>query len=256
MTKYFQVCKLATVLMCCLASSSFAGVTITGTRIVFPASQQTATVQLTNSSDKPAMIQAWLDNGDPKTIPEAGEVPIILTPPLTRIEAKKGQMIRLIQKDTNKLPQDRESVYWFNILDIPATVQQQENQAANKLMVSIRTRIKLFYRPEKLDITQQKAFSSLHFQYDTATKAIKIYNPSPYYINFEHIDFKNAKQQFAYNEPLMVAPFAMETIKPKLNFHPTQASYLLINDYGGSVAHTADLSTATPASFVSSTQEN
>ncbi|WP_202740669.1 molecular chaperone [Acinetobacter sp. 'aerobic (ED)'] len=256
MTKYFQVCKLATVLMCCLASSSFAGVTITGTRIIFPASQQTATVQLTNSSAKPAMVQAWLDNGDSKTIPEAGEVPFILTPPLTCIEAKKGQMIRLIQKGTSALPQDRESVYWFNILDIPATVQQQENQATNKLMVSIRTRIKLFYRPEKLGMSQQKAFSSLHFQYDAANKAISIHNPSPYYINFEHVDFKNAKQQFAYSEPLMVAPYATETIKPELKFHPTQASYLLINDYGGSVAHTAELGAASSESLVIPTQEN
>jgi len=239
MKQYFEACKLAAFMMCCLSSYTFAGVTITGTRIVFSASQQTATVQLNNSSDKPAMIQAWLDNGDPKQIPEAGKIPFILTPPLTRIEAKSGQMIRLIAKDTQSLPQDRESVYWFNILDIPATEQQLDAGAKNKLQVSIRSRIKLFYRPEKLKISQKKAFASVGFKYDAIKKAISVSNPSPYYLSFERVDFKNGKDQLSYTDPLMIAPFSTEAIKPNIKFHPTQANYLLINDYGGSVEHTA-----------------
>lgn len=247
MSKSIQACNLVTMLMCCVASSSFAGVTITGTRIIFPANQQTATVQLNNTADKPAMIQAWLDDGDSKVIPEANQIPFILTPALTRIEAKQGQMIRLIQKDTRALPQDRETVYWFNILDIPARVQQDDTQKTNKLNVSIRTRIKLFYRPEKLNMTQQKAFSAVHFEYDAVQKAVTIHNPSPYYINFERVDFKDSKAQFSYVDPLMVAPFAKETIKPNLSFRPIQVSYALINDYGGSVEQTVSLTEASAA---------
>lgn len=241
MCQYVRACKLAIAMMCCLASATFAGVTITGTRIIFPANQQTATVQLNNSSDMPAMVQAWLDNGNPKEIPEAKDMPFILTPPLTQIQAKSGQMIRLLAKDTASLPTDRESVYWFNILDIPATVQEAETDKTNKLQVSIRTRIKLFYRPTKLKISQKKAFSSVQIQYDTAKKTVEISNPSPYYLSFERIDFKNNKDQFSYTDPLMVAPFATETIKPDFKFHPVQASYLLINDYGGSAEHSINL---------------
>ncbi|WP_202743779.1 molecular chaperone [Acinetobacter calcoaceticus] len=234
MRKYFQSCKLAAVVVSLLSSSTFAGVTITGTRIIFPANQQATTVQLNNSEDRPAMVQAWLDNGDSSQIPEAGQIPFILTPPLTRLEAKKGQMIRLIAKDTESLPKDRESVYWFNILDIPAVEQKAEDEAGNKLQVSVRSRIKLFYRPEKLKMPQEKAFSAVTMKYDAANKVVSINNPSPYYISFERVDLKNSKDKFSYTEALMVAPFATETFKPDIKFKPTKATYLLINDYGGS----------------------
>lgn len=246
MCQYVRACKLVIALMSCLTSATFAGVTITGTRIIFPANQQATTVQLNNSSDMPAMVQAWLDNGNPKEIPEAKDMPFILTPPLAQIKPKSGQMIRLLAKDTASLPTDRESVYWFNILDIPATVQEAETEKTNKLQVSIRSRIKLFYRPTKLKISQKKAFSSVQVQYDATKKTVEISNPSPYYLSFERIDFKNNKDQFSYTDPLMVAPFATETIKPDFKFHPVQANYLLINDYGGSEEHNISLIGASP----------
>jgi fimbrial chaperone protein/chaperone protein EcpD len=245
MRKGFQSFKMAAVAMCCISSSVFAGVTITGTRIVFPANQQATTVQLSNSAEQPAMIQAWLDNGDPNQIPEAGQIPFILTPALTRIEAKKGQMIRLIAKDTESLPQDRESLYWFNILDIPATAQIGGEGSANQLKVSIRSRIKVFYRPEKLNMSPQKAFAAVKVNYDAASKTVSVNNPSPYYISFQTMKLNKGKETVSYDETLMVAPFATESFKPKMNFHPTQATYSLINDYGGDQHFTANLVTGT-----------
>lgn len=93
------------------SQSLFAGVSITGTRIIFPADKPSVTVQLTNPLTAPALIQAWIDNGDPKVIPEANVIPFILTPPLVQIEPQKGQMIRLLAKETEKLAKDRESLY-------------------------------------------------------------------------------------------------------------------------------------------------
>ncbi len=68
-----------------ISTATFAGVTITGTRIIFPSNQNTVTVQLNNPDDRPALIQAWLDNGDPHQIPEADKIPFILTPPWPKL---------------------------------------------------------------------------------------------------------------------------------------------------------------------------
>ena len=150
---------LVTLITLICSQTLFAGVIVTGTRIIFPSDQQAVTVQLANPLEVPALVQGWLDNGDSKTIPDANEVPFILTPPLVQIEPKKGQMIRIIAKDVDQLPKDRESIYWFNILDIPPVATEKTDE--NKLQVSIRTRLKLIYRPVKLEMGQEKAFKAL-----------------------------------------------------------------------------------------------
>ncbi|AOA58511.1 fimbrial biogenesis chaperone [Acinetobacter larvae] len=224
----------------------FAGVTITGTRIIFPAQQNSITIQLNNPSDQPALIQAWLDDGDANDIPDADRIPFILTPPLTRIEAQKGQMIRLIAKETDQLPQDRESLYWFNILDIPATTVMQdennqenshkENQEENKLQVSIRSRIKVFYRPKKLKASPEKAYETLGFNYSSAQQLLHISNPSPYFINFSDLTFNPQSEKTAYSETLMLAPFSQQSIRLPDAMHLKQVKYSLINDFGGTLA--------------------
>ncbi|BAP36416.1 thin pili chaperone AcuD [Acinetobacter guillouiae] len=223
--------KLIVLVACYISSATFAGVTITGTRIIFPSNQSSVTVQLNNPDDKPALVQAWLDSGDPKEIPKASEIPFILTPPLTQIPSKKGQMLRLITKDNSLLPNDRESLFWFNILDVAAT-EQEAGTEANKLQVSIRSRIKLIYRPQQIKISQDKAFSTTSFKYDDRTNILSISNPSPYYINFYNVTINTGAENLVYSEPLMVAPFSTEAVEIKLTFKPTQINYALINDFG------------------------
>jgi P pilus assembly chaperone PapD len=210
--------------------SIFAGVTITGTRIIYPSNQKSVTVQLNNPLDQPAMIQAWLDDGDPNSIPEADKIPFLLTPPLALIEGKKGQMLRLMSKNFEHLPQDRESLYWFNILDLPATHESDQN--LNKLNISIRSRIKLFYRPTQLKFSQEKAFNSIQAQYEKKTQSLQIKNPSPYYLNFFSMVLNHEKENFKYQEKLMIAPFSQESLKLNVNFKPENMYVGLINDYG------------------------
>ena len=46
---------------------------VNGTRFIYPGNEKEITVQLSNNADRPALAQAWLDNGDadatPDTIP-------------------------------------------------------------------------------------------------------------------------------------------------------------------------------------------
>lgn len=212
----------------CMAHLASAGVTITGTRIIFPSNQNQVTVQLNNPDQHPALIQAWLDNGDPNTIPAANKVPFILNPPLVRIEANKGQMLRLVAKDVSQLPKDRESLYWFNILDIAPS----DAKIPNKLNISIRSRIKLFYRPSNLIAPTETAFKQLTFTHLANTQKVEVNNPTPYFISFSDITVNPKQQAEVYSDPFMISPFSKANF-PIKTIHAKDLKYGVINDYGG-----------------------
>lgn len=47
------------------AFSANANVIITSTRVIYPAGQKNVIVKLENNDDSAALVQAWIDNGNP-----------------------------------------------------------------------------------------------------------------------------------------------------------------------------------------------
>ena len=156
-----RTCLLSLVIFC--SQSIFAGVTIDGTRIIFPSNAKSISVQLRNGLSTPALVQTWIDNGDIDQIPNADQIPFVLTPPLSRVEPNRGQIIRIIPTGSPSLPQDRESLFWFNMLDIPPDDPQYVGK--NLLTFNVRTRIKLFYRPSNLKMSANTAYASIKAKY-------------------------------------------------------------------------------------------
>src|SRR5690606_7925766 len=213
-------------------SSSQAGVSIDGTRIIFPEGSTSVGVQLRNEFDSPALVQTWIDNGNMNEIPSAEDIPFVLTPPLSRVESRQGQVIRVISTDISKLPKDRESLFWFNMLDIPPDNPNQAGQ--NLLSFTVRTRIKLFYRPNTLKITVSEAFNRVQFNYLENEKIIELNNPTPYYITIVSLNFKNSVMEADYKKSLMIPPFTSQKITEyKLETKPNIINYTFINDLGG-----------------------
>lgn len=208
-----------------------AGVSIDGTRIIFPANSKSVNVQLRNIYDTSALVQAWIDNGDPKKTPKADEVPFVLNPPLVRIEPKKGQIIRIIPLDTSKLAKDRESIYWFNILDIPPSDPKLADK--NHLSFTVRTRVKLFYRPTQLAIKADTAQQNLQFKLDRSSNSLNIVNSSPYYITVLQVESGGKNAINSSEDALMIEPFSNHSLN---NFKPDQTtkkiSYEIVNDLG------------------------
>lgn len=211
----------------------FAGVSIDGTRIIFPSNAKSVSVQLRNGFATPALVQTWIDQGDMSSIPAADQIPFVLTPPLSRVEAKKGQIIRIIPTGSPTLPQDRESLYWFNMLDIPP--EDSANKDKNLLTFNVRSRIKLFYRPTSLKISSDKAFASVRYNYNNSNQSVTLDNPTPYFVTVTKVDFKNKSQTASYNaDAVMLAPFSQQTLNNfQLKFKPDQMNYTVINDLGG-----------------------
>lgn len=227
-----RLLKYAT-LLCALSSAvAHAGVSIVGTRIVYPSNAKSVNVQLNNSFSTAALVQAWIDDGDPSSIPAAEKIPFILNPALTRVEAQKGQVIRILPLDVSHLAKDRESIFWFNMLDIPP--EDPSLDKTNRINFTVRTRIKMFYRPSTIKLKPEQAYKSLQF-IQNAQQQVSINNPTPYFITL--IKISDGTQQLIKDgeQAVMLQPFEQRVLKD-LKFHSAtqKISYSVINDLGAS----------------------
>lgn len=226
----------------CLAPTARASVVINGTRVVFPAQQGEVTVRLSNQSDKPALVEAWIDDGDVKSTPDSVRTPFLITPPLFRMEPHKDQSLRIIYtQGTKPLPTDRETLFWLNVLEVPP---KPTGAAANKntLQFAIRSRLKFFYRPANLPGDVSKAPDQLTFKAaaDGQGAVLVVHNPTPYYITISQLAF-GAKGKPIAGATGMVAPFADLKLPLKGLLHAPSAGtpmvFTTINDYGAADVH-------------------
>uniref|UniRef100_A0A182SE45 Uncharacterized protein n=1 Tax=Anopheles maculatus TaxID=74869 RepID=A0A182SE45_9DIPT len=101
---------------------------------------------MVNKGNTPSLMQIWIDRGKPETQPFDSDAAFVITPPIVRIDPKNGQSVRLMFTG-EKLPQDRETLFWFNALEIPPASADQDKSS---LQIAVRSRLKLFYRPAGL----------------------------------------------------------------------------------------------------------
>jgi chaperone protein EcpD len=234
----------------CLTNLAWAGVVVTGTRVIYPEGDREVTIKLDNNGDMPALVQTWVDKGDPNVSPDAVEAPFVLTPPVFRMEPAKGQTLRLAYT-RESLPEDRETVFWLNVLDIPPKASGTVGE--NVLQMAIRTRIKIFFRPAVLDAEgASEAVRGMAWKLVPAPQgdgyAVLASNPSPYYVNVAAIRIKQGQQQFDVKDGAMIAPGASQRFafdRPLPAIPPrTEFDYTAINDLGALVPLKAVLNSA------------
>lgn len=218
------------------SQSAFASMTVIGTRVIFPGGQKEANVRTTNKGTTPSLVQVWVDDGNANADLNQVKIPFIVTPPVFRVDPNKGQSVRLIYNGM-ALPQDRESVFWFNMLEIPP---KSKDTASQKLEIAFRTRIKIFYRPRAL--RDGNSISSLNdvkwtLVSDSSRGAgIKVQNTSPYYISFDSISAVANNRKIILQSD-MLAPRTERTffpVKDKVNGY-SSVDAKIVNDYGAIV---------------------
>jgi P pilus assembly chaperone PapD len=227
---------------CALATApSRASVIIAGTRVIFPANDGEVTVRLTNQGANPALVETWIDAGDPNSTPDKVHTPFLITPPLFRMEPNRDQSLRILftHSDT-PLPTDRESVFWLNVLEVPPKPTGQQYQGKNYLQLAIRSRVKLFYRPGGLPGDAIKAPGELTFKAESANGSVSLlaHNPTPYYVTITRLTVNGSDKPREAGIG-MVAPMsdlrltmAGATQAPAAG---TALSYYCINDFGAEV---------------------
>ncbi|KFK92911.1 MULTISPECIES: molecular chaperone [unclassified Serratia (in: enterobacteria)] len=230
-----------TIVLLALAGGLLAGITLAqasltvgGTRLIYLESAKEVKVPLSNPESAEKLAQAWVDDGNPETSPDSADVPFLIIPPLTRIEGKGTHRLQLIFTQQKNLPKDRESLFWFNVLDIPPL---KTAQTQNYVELAYRTRIKLFYRPSALTGSVGQAAESIVWQLITDAKGYRLkgINSSPYYVSLNRVTLNNAGQRYSQEGEMIAPAGSTEFILPELpTFSAEKASieYEWIDDYG------------------------
>jgi chaperone protein EcpD len=220
-----------------------AGVVITGTRVVYPAAQREVTINIRNTGDTPSLVQAWIDAGDPEAKPGESKVPFVLTPPLFRLDPTKSQSLRMVYTH-DALPEDRESLFWLNVLDIPPRAAANPD-LPNRLEMAFKHRMKVFFRPAKLAGSAAEAPTRLTWKLvsrDGKLTGIQASNPGAYHVSLTQVTVTVAGHA-AVAKADMVDPFASRSFELPEPVAATAGAvaieYWFINDYGGSVKATA-----------------
>ncbi|WP_395755665.1 fimbria/pilus periplasmic chaperone [Edwardsiella ictaluri] len=218
--------KTLLALLCAIAAwPACATIVIYGTRVIYPAQRQEITVQLANRGDKRSLIQAWIDDGDPNVPPEEVKASFLLTPPIATVTAGNGQQLR-IRVLPNTLPQDRESLFYLNVIDIPP---DNPARSGNLLKLAMQNRIKLFYRPQGIAALDEKTVGQLSARRDV--QGVTLNNRSPNHITITAIGTGEREQLL--KATLMLAPFSQRHIAVSAlpgSISTLSLSYL--NDYG------------------------
>lgn len=209
--------------------SSHAALTISNTRIVFDSDKRSTSVTVANPSKSIYAAQAWINTVEDD---QSTAVPFIASPPLFRLNPGKEQQVQ-INRLPNALPMDRESLFFFNVQELP----QADKDQKNALNVALRSRIKLFYRPKDLPSKPEDSFKTLSWAIRTVDgkQRLQVHNPSPYHVSFVTVELLGNGQKVEITRTPMASPmstqvFDLEGFKPAPG---AKVNFSAITDYGG-----------------------
>ncbi len=213
------------VLAAAWSQGSQAAISVDRTRIIMDGRDRSVSVTL-NNDDKhsPFLAQSWVTDAD-GTRTEA----LMALPPLQRIDAGQKSQVRITQvrSMTERLPKDRETLFWFNVRSIPP-----KPDAANVLQLTLQSQLKLFYRPAAItrgdnDQPERKLVvkrSGGHLAFR---------NPTPYYITVIWLGTDRSHSLSGFGDGEMVAPFGSLPLKAVLPQGANQLWVGYVDDYGG-----------------------
>ncbi|ECH9303477.1 fimbria/pilus periplasmic chaperone [Salmonella enterica] len=207
--------------------SGFAAINVDRTRIIMDSKQKSLSVVLTNENHRtPYLAQSWVEDDKGKRTNL-----LLALPPLQRIDPGKKSQVRILQAPgggTKLLPQDRESLFWFNVREIPPEVSSDENV----LQLAMQSQLKLFYRPASLRKADgDTPETRLVVTRDDGHVVLK--NPTPYYITVAWLGPDRKTRLRGFNESSMVAPFSSLPLKAMLPSELTSLFVGYLDDYGG-----------------------
>lgn len=217
-----------------------ASVVIAGTRVIFPGQDREVTLKISNNGGTPALVQAWLDNGNQDSSPDTIDVPFTISPAMFRLDPSKGQALRIISTGAS-LAQDKETLYWLNVLEVPPKAKAGSTES-NKLQLAFRTRIKFMYRPDNLPGRSEDSPGQVRWEVVRTENgngyALKATNPTPYFVNLGEISLVVKNKAFdagaGFIAPGDVTQFPIVGLTQSTDAS-AEVNYLSINDFGGGV---------------------
>lgn len=199
-----------------------AAIALDRTRAVFPGAEKSIALNIANeSSRKPYLAQAWLEDAQGKKITS----PLMVTPAVQRLEPKQKSVIRVnALPEAASLPQDRESLFYFVVREIPP-----KSERPNVMQLALQTRIKLFYRPKAImpeRYSRQDDKLILH----RVAGGYRVENPTPYYMTVLGVSGGPGLPVAKEFEAITLAPRSSETVRSGTYTAPYVTT---VNDFGG-----------------------
>ncbi|EMK1730665.1 fimbria/pilus periplasmic chaperone [Salmonella enterica] len=205
-----------------VAPSANAAVALDRTRAVFNGDAKSISLNISNDNQKvPYLAQAWLEDAQEKKITTG---PLVVTPPVQRLEPGAKSMVRVMAPGAAGLPQDRESLFYFNLREIPPKSKKE-----NVLQIALQTRIKLFYRPASI-VQRPDAVWQDKLILHVVNGGYQIENPTPYFITVIGLGGTASQAENGKFNTVMISPKSSFSVKSDTWSTPFLT---YINDYGG-----------------------
>ncbi|VAL10001.1 fimbria/pilus periplasmic chaperone [Enterobacter hormaechei] len=86
------------------------------TRVIYNENNGAKAVKVTNTSaDYPYLVRGWVSSADT----DGADDKWVVTPPVYRLNENSAIQLKITNIDSSKLPKDRESLFFLNVLTIP-----------------------------------------------------------------------------------------------------------------------------------------
>lgn len=199
-----------------------AAIALDRTRVIYDGASKAISVNISNENKQlPYLAQAWIEDGEQRKITG----PLIVTPPVQRVEPGAKSMVRIsAMPEAKALPQDRETLFYFNLREIPP-----RSDKPNVMQIALQTKVKLFYRPAAIAVKPGDVWQDRLILHKTAN-GYRIENPTPYYITVANISAQGKGRENKDFSPVLLAPKSTKTVISPVYEEPVVA---YINDYGG-----------------------
>ncbi|HIE1062980.1 TPA: fimbria/pilus periplasmic chaperone [Serratia marcescens] len=211
-----------------LAQQAQAAIALDRTRVIFDGGLNSVSLNISNQNKQlPYLAQAWLEDEQGNKL----QSPLVVLPPVQRVEPGKPSQVKIQALPAAKmLPQDRETLYYFNLREIPP-----KSDKPNTLQIALQTRIKLFYRPAAITPTRAEMATPWQEKLTLSKQGDKyqVNNPTPYYITIVDAGSKKDVVGVKGFEPLMVPPKGQMPLGVSAGALGARPVLTYINDYGG-----------------------
>jgi len=220
------IASALTGLMC--AQQATAAIALDRTRIVFSGGEKSTSMSISNENKQlPYLAQGWIEDADGKKISS----PLTVLPPVQRLEPGTKSQIKVQGLPaTQMLAQDRETLFYFNLREIPP-----KSDKPNPLQLALQTRIKQFYRPKAITVPNPESIKPWQEKLTLIQQGngYQVDNPTPYYITLVDASSKKNGTTAAGFEPMMVAPKSSAPLKASASSLGNTPVLTYVNDYGG-----------------------
>lgn len=213
------VCAMAMSALCMTPSLSVAGgISLGGTRIIYPADQKQVSLSVRNTAEQSSyLVQSWIEQPDGEKNQD-----FVVTPPLYVSGPGNENTLRLMYLG-QPVKTDQETLFYFNTKAIPS-MDKKKMEGENILLLAAVTRIKLFVRPAGLKPSPDKAPAELTFH--RSGSKLRIDNPTPYHITLAKMTAGGHKLP-----DTMVLPHGSVSL-PLPTPPANTITFRTINDYG------------------------